>query len=113
MGALEVEAERVSDLTPLSFSPSDFFDTAKLIASMDVVISVDSAIAHLAGALGKEVWILLPFAPDWRWMLSVEDSPWYPSATLLRQPRAGNWGGAITKILQKLAVRLAEIELND
>ena len=113
VGAREVEAERVSDLTPLSFSPSDFFDTAKLIASMDVVISVDSAIAHLAGALGKEVWILLPFAPDWRWMLSVEDSPWYPSATLIRQNRAGNWGDPITKILQKLAVRLAEIELND
>ena len=113
VGAREVEAESVPDLTALPFSPTDFFDTAKLIASMDVVISVDSAIAHLAGALGKEVWILLPFAPDWRWMLSGEDSSWYPSATLIRQNRAGNWGDPITKILQKLAVRLPKIELDD
>lgn len=112
VGVREVEAEGISGLTPLSFSPTDFFDTAKLIASMDVVISVDSAIAHLAGALGKEVWILLPFAPDWRWMLSGEDSLWYPSATLIRQNRAGNWGDPITKILQKLAVRLSESELS-
>ena len=113
VGVPEVEAEGISGLTPLSFLPTDFFDTAKLIASMDVVISVDSAIAHLAGALGKEVWILLPFAPDWRWMISGEDSPWYPSATLIRQNRAGNWGDPITKILQKLAVRLSESDLSD
>lgn len=69
----------------------DFGDTAALIELMDIVISVDTSVAHLAGALGKPVWVLLPFAPDWRWMLGRDDSPWYPSARLFRQSYAGNW----------------------
>lgn len=73
----------------------DFADTAALIANLDLVIAVDTSVAHLAGALGKPVWILLPFCPDWRWLLEREDSPWYPSARLFRQPSAGDWNGVI------------------
>lgn len=73
----------------------DFSDTAALIANIDLVISVDTSIAHLAGALGKPIWVLLPFSPDWRWLLERRDSPWYPSATLFRQPRIDDWDTVI------------------
>ena len=69
----------------------DFTDTAALIETLDLVISVDTSLAHLSGSLGKTTWILLPFLPDWRWMAERSDSPWYPSATLYRQPAAGEW----------------------
>ena len=77
---------------------NDFTDTAALCELMDVVISVDTSVAHLAGALGKAVWILLPFCPDWRWLLDREDSPWYPTARLFRQPAIGDWPSVILKI---------------
>ena len=70
---------------------ADFSDTAALLSLMDVVISIDTSIAHLAGALGKPVWIMLPHVADWRWLLEREDSPWYPTARLIRQPSAGDW----------------------
>jgi tetratricopeptide (TPR) repeat protein len=76
----------------------DFADTAALADQMDLVITVDTSIAHLAGALGKPVWILLPFRPDWRWMLRRRDSPWYPSARLFRQPRIGDWASVIEEV---------------
>jgi tetratricopeptide (TPR) repeat protein len=73
----------------------DFAETAALISQVDLVISVDTAVAHLAGALGKAVWILLPLVADWRWLLHRRDSPWYPSATLFRQSRGGRWDDVI------------------
>jgi hypothetical protein len=76
----------------------DFADTAALIAQMDLVICVDTSVAHLAGALGRPVWILLPYAPDWRWLLERADSPWYPTARLFRQTRPGEWGELLARV---------------
>ena len=80
----------------------DMSDTAAAIACLDLVISVDTAVAHLAGAMGKPVWLMLPFVPDWRWMLSREDSPWYPTMRLFRQPRENAWAPVILSIKQQL-----------
>jgi tetratricopeptide (TPR) repeat protein len=80
-----------------------FSDTAALITNLDLVISIDTAVAHLAGALGKPVWILLPFAADWRWLRHRQDSPWYPSARLFRQPRLGDWDSVLHEIHDALA----------
>ena len=80
----------------------DFADTAAVIAQLDMVISVDSSIAHLAGALGKPVWVLLPYPGDWRWMLDRDDSPWYPSAQIFRQGRLGEWGEVIDRVADRL-----------
>ena len=77
---------------------NDFRDTASAILQLDLVISVDTSVAHLAGALGKEVWTLLPFVPDWRWMFDRSDSPWYPSMTLFRQKKVGNWGDVFQQL---------------
>ena len=76
---------------------SDFADTAALISLMDLVISVDTSAAHLAGAMGKPVWILLSFFPDWRWLLDRDDSPWYPTAKLYRQHMPGAWDETIRR----------------
>ncbi|MEJ2652260.1 MAG: tetratricopeptide repeat protein [Gammaproteobacteria bacterium] len=80
----------------------DFAETAALVAEMDLVITVDTVIAHLAGALGKPVWILLPYAPDYRWMTERHDSPWYPSARLFRQRSGGDWQGVMDEVCEAL-----------
>jgi Flp pilus assembly protein TadD len=80
----------------------DFTDTAGLICELDLVISVDTSIAHLAGALGKPIWVLLPFVPDWRWMRDRSDSPWYPTMRLFRQSRWGSWDEPLSQIAQSL-----------
>ncbi|MGZ5871532.1 MAG: tetratricopeptide repeat protein [Bradyrhizobium sp.] len=80
----------------------DFADTAAVISLLDVVISVDTAVAHLAGALGKPVMILLPFAADFRWMRNRDDTPWYPTAKLLRQPAFGDWDSVIARLGDEL-----------
>ncbi len=78
---------------------NDFADTAAAIAQLDLVITVDTAVAHLAGALGQSVWVLLPFAAEWRWLMDRDDSPWYPTMKLFRQPTPGDWAGAIAQML--------------
>jgi tetratricopeptide (TPR) repeat protein len=80
----------------------DFADTAALISSLDLVIAADTAVAHLAGALGRPVWVLLPTNPDWRWMLDRPDSPWYPAMRLFRQIRRGDWSTPMNAIAQQL-----------
>ena len=98
---------RASDLEFLGDHPEihfmgaelyDFEDTAAVVQNMDLIISVDTSLAHLAGSLGKKLLVLLPWAPEWRWLLNRQDSPWYPSATLLRQPSMGDWGAVIEKV---------------
>jgi len=81
----------------------DFADTAAAIANLDAVISVDTAVAHLAGAMAKPLFLLLPFAADFRWLRERADSPWYRSARLIRQPRFGDWAGAVDLLRQELA----------
>lgn len=83
----------------------DFADTAALCENLDLVISVDTSVAHMAAAIGKPTWILLPFVPDWRWMLDREDSPWYPSVRLFRQSAPGDWAGVMTAVRDRLAPR--------
>jgi hypothetical protein len=82
----------------------DFHDTAEAIRELDVVIAPDTAVAHLAGALGKTVWVLLPFEAEWRWMIAREDSPWYPTARLFRQSSPGNWKELLERVARQLTV---------
>lgn len=84
---------------------SDFAETAAVIANLDLVITVDTAVAHLAGAMGKPVWVLLPYVADWRWMLDRDDSPWYPGMRLFRQREDGDWAGLMETVLDALNQR--------
>ncbi len=87
----------------------DFSDTAALCAQMDLIISVDTSVAHLAGTLGKPVWILVAASADWRWLLERRDSPWYPTALLCRQPVAGDWKSVLTTVRAYLTEALARL----
>jgi tetratricopeptide (TPR) repeat protein len=101
------EALAASGITHLGEELTDFADLAALISLLDLVVSVDTAVAHLAGALARPVWILLPFCPDWRWLLGREDSPWYPTARLFRQTRPGGWEDVIARLGGALGARYA------
>ena len=94
----------VRDLGP---QIKDFADTARLIMQLDVVITIDTAVAHLAGALGRRTFVLLPFTPDWRWLGGREDSPWYPSLRLFRQQAPRDWKGVMQRVRDTLARSLA------
>jgi tetratricopeptide (TPR) repeat protein len=93
-----------SHVMQLGEATEDFGDTAAIMASLDLVISSDTAVAHLAGALGKPVWVLLQYVADWRWLLGRSDSPWYPTARLLRQPEIGDWGSVISQVERELSL---------
>jgi tetratricopeptide (TPR) repeat protein len=91
------------EFVDISAQLGDFAETAGVIANLDLVVTADTAVAHLAGAIAKPVWTLLPFSPDWRWMLKREDSPWYPTMRLFRQPAPGDWDSVIGNIREALA----------
>ena len=82
---------------------NDFADTAALVAQLDLVIAVDTSVAHLAAAMGRPTWILLPHPADWRWMLDRDDSPWYPGVRLFRQAHAGDWDAVLAHVRAALA----------
>jgi len=94
--------ESMPKITCLGEKLSDFADTAALIENLDMVIGVDSVVAHLAGAQGKPVWIMLRHSGEWRWLLERSDSPWYPTARLFRQKAPGDWAGVVSDITQQL-----------
>jgi tetratricopeptide (TPR) repeat protein len=104
-----VAAEQLSDVNGSVFVwdgsslDRDLAETAALVATLDLVITTDTCIAHLAGAMGKPVWILLPYLGDWRWMQKVESTPWYPSARLVRQRTPGDWAGVVSRVIDDLA----------
>jgi len=98
--ALAALGQGIVDLAPLL---ADFSDTAAAVAALDLVIAVDTSVAHLAGALGRPVWLLLPYALDWRWMRDREDTPWYPSMRLFRQPAPQAWDDVIARVSAELA----------
>jgi len=105
VGERASELKRESGLSHvIDLSPHlrDFATTAAAIERMDLVVSVDTSVAHLAGALGKPVWLLLPFAPDWRWMLGRDDSPWYPTMRLFRQNQIGDWTTVVVRLCAEL-----------
>jgi hypothetical protein len=95
-----------TDLLQIADELTTFADTAAVIANLDLVISVDTSVAHLAGALAKPVWILLPFVPDWRWLIDRSDSPWYPTARLFRQDAPGDWPAVIDRVCGELEKQL-------
>ena len=104
-GELEKETKAIiNDMGVFDYTEEirDFADTAALIENMDLIISVDTAVAHLAGALGKLVYTLIPFEPIWQWLLQREDSPWYPTMRLFRQPSHGDWESVIAKVKDEL-----------
>ncbi len=96
---VQIESEGIENLAPLL---TDFAETAAAISQLDLVITVDTSVAHLAGSLGVPTWVLLPIAPDWRWMLGREDSPWYPSMRLFRQSTRRDWESVIELVAKEL-----------
>jgi hypothetical protein len=87
---------------------ADFADTAALMGELDLIISVDTAVAHLAGALGRPVWTLISYVPDWRWGLEGDETPWYPTMRLFRQPALDDWDSVIQRVKGELG-RLREL----
>ena len=98
----QVWLDRTGYVTTHEAMLRDFGDTAALIQAMDLVISIDTAVAHLAGALAKPVWLMLAHNPDWRWLLGRDDSPWYPTARLFRQPTHGDWISVVRAVTESL-----------
>lgn len=93
---------RQRNITHVGDKLTDMADTAAIAALVDLTIAVDTSVVHLAGAMGREVWVLLPFSPDWRWTLTGEHTPWYPQARLFRQPTAGDWASVLASVCDAL-----------
>jgi ADP-heptose:LPS heptosyltransferase len=95
-----IEARMVRDA--IAICGEGLLALAATIANLDLVITVDTLAAHLAGALGKPAWVILQYAADWRWMTARDDSPWYPTVRLFRQPKPGDWSGAVSGVRDAL-----------
>lgn len=100
-----MDSGRCRSLGPLL---GDFADTAALLMSLDLLITVDTSVAHLAGGLGRPVWMMLPFAPDWRWLLDRDDTPWYPTMRLYRQPSTNDWPSVLARVRADFEAWVAE-----
>lgn len=110
-GSAEAEADTTPagmNVVSLAKEIGDFEDTAAILTVADLLISVDSSPVHLAGALGRPAWVMLPFIPDWRWLMSRHDTPWYSSMRLFRQVRRGDWGDVIQAVAYKLKIFISE-----
>jgi hypothetical protein len=99
-----------TDIIDLSAGLTDFLQTAALISCLDVVITVDTSVAHLSATLGRATWILLPHVPDWRWLLDRDDSPWYPAARLFRQSASREYASVMDRIRDELLARISRFE---
>jgi tetratricopeptide (TPR) repeat protein len=111
----QAKENRELKLIDLTDELHDLSDTAAMMENLDLVISVDTSVAHLAGALARPVWTLLPIVPDWRWMLNRSDSPWYPTMRLFRQKSAGDWDGVVAAVAEQLtaAVRSRSLSIRE
>src|SRR6202008_2645150 len=98
-----------SDIVDLTEHLTDFVETAALISHLDLVVTVDTSVAHLAAALACRTWILLPHTPDYRWLLNRDDSPWYPSVRLFRQDARRNYDSALERVREELGALIAAI----
>jgi hypothetical protein len=103
------DSELKDGMVHLGAELNDFSDTAAVISQLDLLIAVDTSVAHLAGAMARPVWVLLPAIPDWRWMLDRKDSPWYPTMRLFRRPCGGDWAPVVDGIASELRRMIAGI----
>ena len=92
-----------SNFLDLSSFINDYSDTVAIIDNLDLLITVDTSVAHLAASMNKKVFLLLPYCPDWRWLLDRSDSPWYESIMIIRQTSIGDWNGVIGELLKQLS----------
>ena len=98
------------DIIDVAADLTDFAETAALLRCLDLVITVDTSVAHLAGALGCPTWILLPYTPDWRWLLGRDDNPWYPTVRLFRQPKPRDYDSVIDRVRAELTAMISKRE---
>jgi hypothetical protein len=92
-------------LLQLGPSLTDFNDTMAVLDCLDLVLSVDTAVAHLAGAMGRPAWVMLPLSPDWRWLLGRDDTPWYPTLRLFRQSAPRDWTSVVRRVVDALSLK--------
>jgi hypothetical protein len=106
--ALEIDEDRISSpVVNLGHQLKDLTDTVAAIEYMDLIITVDTLMAHLSGTIGKPTWVLLPYNPDWRWLLDRADSPWYPSIRLFRQQKIGDWDSVFRNVVNEIRTHIA------
>ena len=86
----------------------NFMDTVAVMQNLDLIITIDTAVAHLAGALGRKVWLLLPYSIDWRWVVGRQDTPWYPSMRIFQQPKPFDWASVMRQVYDELAKVMAQ-----